>query len=49
MFIHNKQDLNSEGWKTMTQKLTSFSDLFIFVAKRAYIVAIVNDAIQTMR
>jgi hypothetical protein len=49
MFILNKQDLNSEGWKTMTQKLTSFSDLFIFVAKRAYIVAIVNDAIQTMR
>jgi hypothetical protein len=36
------------GWKAMTQNLT-FSDLFIFAAKRAYIVATVNDAIQTMR
>jgi hypothetical protein len=40
MFTYNQQDLNSERWKAMTQNLT-FSDL--------YIVATVNDAIQTMR
>jgi hypothetical protein len=32
---HSKQDSNNEGWKAMTKNLT-FSDLFIFAAKRAY-------------
>jgi hypothetical protein len=48
MFTHDKYDLNSEGWTTAMIKNLTFSDLFIFAEKRAYVVATVNDAIHTM-